>query len=269
MKFLSRIVVPTLSIIAIVLALYGLDLNKQQDIRINESIELSKLINNMTQNDLNAIDSLRNEIIQLKFQKESYTTHLQLMSDWFILFETVLFGIFFVVGYGIFDNKIAQEKKENETTYERINTAHIEFKEEFLKLKINHFHNASDLLILMARTFNNDPAEVFHRGLMAINFQMKSDALKKENNNKNLSFIKGNLVASGDTLKKLEANPTLLYSYLEKENLAFGLILKYLKKIISIEDNEVNGLCSDILSRYIALTKDKFPSPETNVKKPN
>lgn len=85
---------PTLSIIAIVLALYGLDLNKQQDIRINESIELSKLINNMTQNDPNAIDSLRNEIIQLKFQKESYTTHLQLMSDWFILFETVLFGIF-------------------------------------------------------------------------------------------------------------------------------------------------------------------------------
>lgn len=266
MKSLSRIAVPILSILAIVLALYCLSLGRQQNIKINESIELSKLINNKIGTPTN-LDSLKNEIVQLKFEKESYTTHLALMSDWFILFVTVLFGIFFVVGYGVFDNKIAQEKKENEAAYERINGSHIKFENEFKELKIEHYEYAGNLFVSTAYLLKENQPFAFMMKLRASNFFVLSDRLRGDPS-ESFDVIKANLIDSENILKELK-NKTELFDMFFKDDNNLKSIEESLNNILLVDNFEIKGLCAGIYSLFKSLTNDMIVRAEKGVKTSN
>lgn len=142
---LSKVIVPLIAATSIVLSLYSFYLEDLRKVRIDQAIELLNAVNNRQDSNLTKTDSLRNEIIQLQFERQSYTANIDLMSNWFILFETILFGIFFIVGYGIFDNKITESKKENEDAYKNIHERYVHFEKEFRDLKISSLKDSAKL----------------------------------------------------------------------------------------------------------------------------
>lgn len=71
-----------------------------------------------------------------------------MMSNWFIFFETILFGIFFIVGYGVFDNKITDSYKKSEAAYDDINKRYVQFENEFKDLKIVSYIDSCYLIAI-------------------------------------------------------------------------------------------------------------------------
>lgn len=145
MNKIMPIIVPIIASMGLICSLYVWHLNDQNKLRLEASIKLSRLINDHDSNLKTNVDSLRNEIKYLQFEKESYTQYLELMSNWFILFETILFGIFFLVGYGIFETKINDYLKQNEAAQAHINHRYVLHESEFKSLKIENYKDAIQL----------------------------------------------------------------------------------------------------------------------------
>ena len=148
MRFIiNKLLVPLIAVTAIIIALHVWNLHNQTKIRLDQIVQLSTEINNSKKNITN-VDSLRNVIIQLEFEKQTYTSNLDMMSNWFILFETILFGIFFLVGYGIFDNKITDSYEKSKTAYKDIHERYVQFEKEFKDLKYDVFDSVADVSVL-------------------------------------------------------------------------------------------------------------------------
>ncbi len=149
MGAIYKVIIPLISIAALIVSIYSWYLEDQRKLQINQVVELSKNINNRYLEPTSNIDSLRNEIIQLQFEKQSYISNLDLMSNWFIMFETILFGIFFVVGYGIFDNKIKDSYEKSKAAQKHINERYVYHEKELKSLKYDLDINMSNLIYIV------------------------------------------------------------------------------------------------------------------------
>ncbi len=184
----TKIIVPFIAVAALILSGYSLFLESQRKLRIDQVIEVSKEINNRLKAS-EQIDSLQNIIIQMEFDKQSYTSNIELMSNWFILFESILFGIFFIVGYGIFDNKIAENKEENIASEKRINDRHIDIEKEFKDLKIRNYKDSIQLYQVVSdvNIYRNDVRSYIEKMIDAL--LTANEVYKLEELEKNLSKI--------------------------------------------------------------------------------
>lgn len=230
--------------------------------RVNESIELSKLINSKPDS-LTNIDSLKNEIIQLKFEKESYTANLQMMSDWFIFFETILISIFIAVGFGVFYTNLNNYKKEHKTSNDYINSTITHFKEDYKNLKIEFYNNTGNFWAYTAAQIGKDEPFGFIFALSAADAYLISNRLSDISENK---FIKKNIETALETLKNLSKDSSILIDFFDRRKHDFQVVLDLLENISTIDNLEIKGLCADIFSLFKSIIKDKFLSPEETVK---
>ncbi len=238
MGSLSKVIIPLISIAALILAIYSWYLEDQRKLRIDQVVQLSKNINNRYLDSTSNVDSLRNEIIQLQFERQSYISNLDLMSNWFIFFETILFGIFFVVGYGVFDNKITDSYKKSETAQAHINERYLHFKNEFKDLKIEIYKDAIQLydVVSYLNISNNDIRMYIEQ--MLISLEKANDVYELEKSDKNLSRISQILAEIWEKLDK----------YYEINTLAGGInhgkneLMSYQRRILDLSNIDEKGI---------------------------
>lgn len=89
------------------------------------------------------VDSLRRAIDLRDMKQQYYLTQMSIQSDWFIIFVTVLFGVFAIVGYGFFvahTQALAKQYKEQK----KIQEEHFrQFNERFKKTEADIFRVVS------------------------------------------------------------------------------------------------------------------------------
>lgn len=124
---------------------------------MQESLELSRTINSRIGIDTtSSIDSLKNLVIELQLENRSYTSNVEIFSNYIILFVTILFGIFFAVGYGLFDNKVDQIKSENIESLKKINEAYAKHENELLELRKYLVRGDGNISVLLADFCNKN-----------------------------------------------------------------------------------------------------------------
>jgi len=194
----------------------------------------------------------------MEFERQSYTSNLDLMSNWFILFETILFGIFFLVGYGIFDNKIADSYEKSKTAYKDIHERYVQFETEFKDIKYEVYKSIANLNMVIAiqgmdmgakDNIKEFPSSLFY-WITSLEYANKSIiTLPDKVNPKNIDNCKVifrgiNKKMSAISPKDVE-NILTYYSKENKEN--YEMILKSINYISSNGDQEIKDFCSEFM----------------------
>lgn len=110
------IAILTISAISILLSVWSLSSNSTNKQRINTAIEIIKN-DSLT---IHGRDSLIVRLNNYQFKEDFYDKQLDIQSNWFIAFVTILFAMFGFFGYSFFVNRINEiEKKAEENRQEQ------------------------------------------------------------------------------------------------------------------------------------------------------
>lgn len=99
---------------------------------------------------------LRNEIVKLKIEKESYTTILGSQSDWIIAYVSILFIIFGLYGFIVSRNLIKEEGKQYKKKTKKQERVISDHEKVFLDLEWKLLNNAADVSALIAFSFRSE-----------------------------------------------------------------------------------------------------------------
>jgi hypothetical protein len=132
-------ILAVISVSSLLMNIYNFKNASTNDSRINKITEILQ-----KQNWTNK-DSITNEVKFLEFKQEYYTQQLGIQSDWFILYVTVLFGVFGIVGYTFFMNQINTITTEANNAIARQEKIHDEHRLEFIELKKDTLKTNSDM----------------------------------------------------------------------------------------------------------------------------
>lgn len=208
--------------------------------RMDTSVEIMKSISN-SENHTNA-DSLISKIRDIQFQQDYYTKQLDIQSNWFILYVTVLFGAFAVFGFVVSRQTIADASanyKEAIAVHEQIHRSH-EF--ELLKLKdLMLLTNAS--LTSMSSSINEEfKLIVFVHSLMAAKYRsmVSEPRITPEIQNS----IIGNIKDVIDSLSGISEEDLI-----QIKTDDFPDILNDIHNISKIKNDEIKLLCASLLTK--------------------
>jgi len=218
-------------------------------------------------------DSLKNELVNLQFEKEAYINQLSLLSDWVILFVTILFAVFGFVGTTFFIAHINSVKEEcmNYTNSETNNNRNeiieqnIEIdkhKNEFKELKKVVYNGEGNASFIISDYFAN------HNDFL----QSALFALLAAKNFKQASLLEGqakiivngvtanNLKIALEQLNRLEKDHLSMYIR-STENMPYDIILKRIHEIL----DELFIHNDEHLTKLAALIKAKLMNIEDKI----
>ena len=224
---------------------------------MQESLELSRTINSRFGIDTtSSIDSLKNLVIDLQMENQSHTSSIEIYSNYIVLFITLLFGIFFTVGYGVFDIKVDQIKKENIESLKFINEAHAKHERQFNELKMFFLKSEGNTSVLLADFCNKNGfiIDAIKFKILAAECFRGSFEMKVGNEPVNYTVIKHNLDEAYISLKSFEFS----LENLSQENIIslkdkLTSVMKYLGKLILMDDLEISNMATKIKVALIEL----------------
>ena len=232
-------------------------MERQLRVRVNESLEILQTINNNALDIHNDVDKLENEIVNLKFEKESYTQHLNILSDWFVLFVSVLFGIFFIVGYRTLENVFKRQAEEIKDSYLKQEELYTHFKLEFSDVKENMYVSMANISTLIGLTYQKFQYNyIYHTAMASYNYGKAYEFTKNKSYLKSCKFRIVE-VTSCIKLKNLGDD----YNINDEDDIqSLTKMVRHLKEISNL-DNEISICVSQILTNlnlYIPDFKNKI-----------
>ena len=201
---------------------------------------------------------LQNEITALKLEKETYNQMINRESDRMVLYVSILFAIFGIVGLTV-SNRISQHIKEDyiknnseyETKYRKIRfnqnrfnkkiiSDFITHKNEINDLQIDYLQTSGNMWVISSSIFEGLPAFRFWSRLNAIEYFIKCAELRKDKEH-NFIIIKSNLESLRENISELKKQPELFIEFYEEDSdnklrtsiMAFNTIIKFENEIIS------------------------------------
>lgn len=128
-------------IVACMSICYLFKLNLEKDIKINQLSKAVKVQNSAKK------DSLLKLIEENRFKEEFYSTQLSIQSDWTIAYVTILFGIFSIIGFSFFVDRINSVRTGLESKFDTEIKKH---KEDYDEFKHSFNESKRDIYLLAA-----------------------------------------------------------------------------------------------------------------------
>lgn len=274
-------------VISILAVLYSTTYHKKTD-------QISSIVHTIYSNQNSSeseADSLKNELVRVQFEKETYLSQLSILSDWIILYFSILFAAFGLIGFRYFSNEFKSAKSgfdseiiRVETDYNnKINNIKTEI-ETNTKTEVDNFKSEIEKFKKEITNQNEELETLNYHSNLAIG---NICALLAESSVNNLyihlnyiiqyalhyvkawKFEQDELILkiSRDYLKKVASTLSDLEDIeqfkKQKENAIFDpqLIFEALKEI-SYVDIDMSLLCSKILTKYNQIIPGIFIKDE-------
>ncbi len=215
-------------------------------------------------------DSIIRKINTDSFKDDFYINQLSIQSDWIIFYVSVLFGIFGIVGFVIFDKKIEQIQKDNndlkinyeshfsellsnfntlksdlETNFtthkEKLETDYIE-----LRIKNNAMLSAISTQTEITLIQQGEVSAYFKQKLTSISFVLDSISFAKNDEEKKrvaISIIQ-RLKAALEELKVAMNSPGTRHFFIK--NLAYDELVQILDRFLKINEKHIVDLVIEI-----------------------
>lgn len=217
--------------------------------RINELTSILK-----TQNSLEK-DSLKYQIAELQFQKESYTDMLGRQSDWFIAYVSILFFIFGFFGYTMFikrvDEGIKTVKKELKSNYRNQIKDYELHKKDYLDLKIEVYSGLADFNFLVANENSDAPAQLIKHALISAQYNKLCYDLS--NKKEFMSLCISHISMASFNLQEIQQNPERFSDDIDFIKDQKGIIIEAIDVISNITEPIIKDMISDIRSLVLRL----------------
>lgn len=247
--------------VGLVLAVYA---SATSLIYVNKTEDTNQIIHSLynTNISLNSnIDSLKNELVKLSYERKSNTDQLSLLSTWVIAYVTILFGAFAFLGYTNFskqldaikhecDRSIKDELTNNVKMIEdqnKIINSHkkdiLEFRDEFKDLKGLVFSNIGNVQFIISHDKNVNDNIVLEYAILGCESMAMANNLRPTP--LNLANIIHGLKLALDVLNKPSFKSLAINLLSESHD--FKESIKALNEVAKIENEEIKVLCATIL----------------------
>lgn len=245
--------ITTLLVISLIILFDGK--SKRLESRINVGVELLRGIATIDAKDslrLFKLDSLTNEIIKLKTEKENSIQILDRESNRLILLVTVLFGLFGVVGYSVFRYEISSFTQKLEKYIIDQNHSN-DLREEREKI-IHHYTylGLGNIYSLAGSLYHNENVcYELNYTMMATKYLFKSYSY-----NQNAGKIK--TIAINNLLNALNVIDYILTINVEikLDEIAYSDFqsnIAVLDEVSKFDDDKVKEICAEIRFKFIKV----------------
>ena len=207
-------------------------------------------------------DSLVNLITQEQFKESFYSTQLSIKSDWTILFITLIFSIFSLVGFFFFQERISRSETDFGTKLKNQSNEnenqHVSHKLEFKKLEEIQYNTSANVYCFIAEN-SKENVEKFIYYINSAYFYMKSFELEdnESDKNDNLTAIIYSISKSVDSIKQIQK---INKSDENIINQSYSKIQYNLSELSKMNYAEIRHLCAESLIEINKLYKRINPN---------